>query len=399
MKNKEIIIISPSFYPDKIGISYYNFLKARYLSKKKYTVHVLTAMPYYPEWEIKKPYLKSPLFVREKLEENIFLYRIKMYVPNKPNAAKRIFQTLHFFLLSLRYIFSLPKNAKIFSVVPFTSTILTGLVLKYFRGGKLWCHIQDFEFDVAIETYNLRFIKKSLNIIDNYLLKKCDKISTISHSMVKKLKEKTGLEAYYFPNFIDINEFETDYPKHKFFSKTSKPNILYSGNIGEKQDWELFSKFCIYNKDKLNFTIVGNGTRLKWLKNKLDVYQNVCFYELVDSSNLPRLLKSFDAHILFQKKNVMDIVMPSKLLAMMASQKPCIVYGNKNSELMQVINTSAAGIYFHSDNIEEISDTTIDFLLNKNNKKENKNKTKTFLKEKFSLDKVMKKFIVTLDKI
>ena len=101
------------------------------------------------------------------------------------------------------------------------------------------------------------------------LLKKCDKVSTISQSMKKKLYLKTSIKGYYCPNFIDLGSYKNSFTPHSYYLDSTKPNLLYSGNIGEKQDWAFFIRFCRFNIEKFNFTIVGDGPKLKWIKKQL----------------------------------------------------------------------------------------------------------------------------------
>jgi colanic acid biosynthesis glycosyl transferase WcaI len=92
------VLISPFFYPDEIGIALYNKLTVDYLLKNKYDVSIITAVPYYPEWRVKEPYVKAKLFTKEKyLEATVF--RIKLFVPKNPTAIKRVLQLAHFTIL------------------------------------------------------------------------------------------------------------------------------------------------------------------------------------------------------------------------------------------------------------------------------------------------------------
>lgn len=81
------------------------------------------------------------------------------------------------------------------------------------------------------------------------------------------------------------------------------------------------------------------------LKEKLKGLSNIRFFNLVPYSELPQLLCSFDGHILFQKKSVIDSVMPSKLIAMMLSGKPSFLYGNPLSESKLIVEESRGGIF------------------------------------------------------
>jgi colanic acid biosynthesis glycosyl transferase WcaI len=74
--------------------------------------------------------------------------------------------------------------------------------------------------------------------------------------------------------------------------------------------------------------------------------ENISFYDPVPFAELSDLLCSADAHFLFQKTEVLDTVMPSKLLGMMASGKPSLVLGNPASEVKTVMENANAGLYF-----------------------------------------------------
>ena len=210
---------------------------------------------------------------------------------------------------------------------------------------------------------------------------------------------KTSIKGYYFPNFIDLGSYKSSFTPHSYYLDSTRPNLLYSGNIGEKQDWAFFIRFCHFNIEKFNFTIVGDGPKLKWIKKQLNKQKNVRFYRLVKSSELPRLLRSFDAHLLFHKNNILDSVMPSKLLGMMASKKPCFVKGNKESEIKKIIEVSESGIFFDDNNIEKTTKSIIKYLTNKKAIEKKKTVTENFLKENFSHEKILKDFKIAINNI
>lgn len=386
------LLISPFFYPDEVGIALYNRLTVDYLLKKKHDVSIITAVPYYPEWSIKPPYDKAKLFTKEKYSEAT-VFRVKHYVPKKPTAINRILQLIHFTVASLWYVFSVPKDCKIIVVSPFTSSIIVGLFVKVLRGGKIWCHIQDFEFDAGIETLKFKHFISPLFKIETFLFNRCDKVSTISHAMLEKLKKKTKTSAILFPNFINVENFK--HPKqqpHPYFKGTGKPQLLYSGNIGEKQDWDFFQNFCLEVLEDIDITIVGNGSMRDSLKEKLNELTNIRFFNLVPYSELPQLLCSFDGHILFQKKEVIDSVMPSKIIAMMLSGKPSFLYGNSVSESKLVIEQSAGGIFYSGNSIKEFSEKVISVLLNDKKKDSMGNAAKKYAQSHFSDKNILRDF-------
>jgi colanic acid biosynthesis glycosyl transferase WcaI len=88
-------------------------------------------------------------------------------------------------------------------------------------------------------------------------------------------------------------------------------------------------------------------------------------YEPVPLDELGKLLNSADAHFLFQKTDVLDSVMPSKIMAMMASKRPSIITGHKNSEVATIFNKNNIGYYFSSENEEKIVDTLRELMNDK----------------------------------
>jgi colanic acid biosynthesis glycosyl transferase WcaI len=355
------LLISPFFYPDEIGIALYNKRTVEYLLEKKHDVSIITAVPYYPEWKIKQPYDKAKLFSREKyLAATVF--RVKHFVPKKPTALKRVLQLLHFTLLSLRYVFSAPKDCKIIVVSPFTSGIITALVIKLFRGGKIW------------------FIKP-LYKIESFLFNRCDKISTISNAMFEKLKNKTNTPAILFPNFINVESFKnTKDEPHPYYLETGRPQLLYSGNLGEKQDWDFFQSFCQEVIDDIDITVVGNGAMGDNLKDKLKGLSNIRFFNLVPYSELPQLLCSFDS------------VMPSKLIAMMLSGKPSFLYGNPLSESKLVVEESRGGIFYIGNSVKELSEMVIDLLADDKKRESMGNAAKRYAQLHFSDKNILRDF-------
>ena len=59
-----ITIISNNYYPEDSGIGLYSAGMAEYLAQN-HNVKVITAMPYYPQWEIYAEYKSKPTYFSE----------------------------------------------------------------------------------------------------------------------------------------------------------------------------------------------------------------------------------------------------------------------------------------------------------------------------------------------
>lgn len=361
--NKSITIITPNYYPEDTAIGYYTTDFANNLVSRGFEVQIITGFPYYPQWKIEASYRGHPNYFKETID-NITIYRYKMYLPKKVTFFGRIKMMLSLLKGTFQNIKNIEKTNLVVCVVPFTLFIFPAFILAKKNKSPLWIHIQDFEFDLAFETgiYQNVFsktIKYFIFKLEKYLLNKADVISSISYNMLRKIHQKTQKkDAFYFPNWVSSEKINpTLAKKHRFFNEKVF-SMLYSGNIGQKQNWEAFIDLChrIKQEDNIEIIIVGDGAYSDQLKAQTRNFEFVKFYEPVPFCELNDLLCSADLHFLFQKTEVVDTVMPSKILGMLASKKPSIVTGNKYSEVKTIFDNANCGCFLDQNNGAEIYD-------------------------------------------
>ena len=267
MKTRNITFIGLNYYPEDTAIGLYSTQWVDYLNDHGFNVSVITAFPYYPQWEISQDYKRRSTFLQEE-RNGIRILRYKQYVPKNPTFFKRIVHLLDFTFGSFINLFKIKECDLVISVVPFTSSVLLGYIQKKRFKSKLWVHIQDFEFDAALQTGLSSKKKRSFSFLfklERWLLSKADKGSTISQSMLNRLGEKSNCRQFYLPNWIDENSINPETSKPHELLSSSKIKILYSGNIGDKQDWETFITFCKeIDSDKYEVIVVGNGAKKDW---------------------------------------------------------------------------------------------------------------------------------------
>lgn len=395
-----ITIISNNYSPEDSGIGLYSSGMAEFLAKT-HNVKVITSMPYYPQWEIYSEYKDKPKFYRETIN-NVEVLRFKQYTPKNPTFRKRIFQMCHFFIGSIVNVFKINKNDVVIVVMPFTISIILGRLVKLFKGGKLVVHVQDFEFDAAFETGLSKksgVLAKIIFHVERFLLNRADSVSTISYGMLKKLETKTSSSTSYFPNWIDYSKINPDTAKPNKLFDTNKFNILYSGNIGAKQDWNFFIDFvkACQENNKVQVYLIGEGAKREEVVEKIKNLYNCSYFPPVRYDELNDFLCNADLHILFQKSTVVDIVMPSKILGMMASAKPSIVTGHEESEVKHNFEISNGGFYFYDENKLKKIMTKINHLIElPKDSVEIGNNARKFIVEKFSMEKILSDFETTL---
>jgi colanic acid biosynthesis glycosyl transferase WcaI len=391
-----ITIISNNYYPEDSGIGLYSTGMAEFLAKKHH-VKVISAMPYYPQWEIFSEYKDKSIFYNETIN-NLEVLRFRQYTPKNPTFLKRILQMCHFFFGSIVNVFKVKKNDVVIVVMPFTVSIVLGVLVRFFKGGKLLVHVQDFEFDAAFETGLSKksgLLARFIFYVERFLLNRADSVSTISFGMLKKLQSKTTSKTSYFPNWIDYSKINPEKAKPNGFFDAGRFNVLYSGNIGAKQDWDFFIAFvkACQAIDKVQIYLVGEGAKREEVVRAIKDCSNCTYFPPVRYEELNDLLCNADLHVLFQKSTVVDTVMPSKILGMMASEKPSIVTGHEDSEVRTNFEISNGGFYFYENNsLELIMDKINCLIASSDLSREVGKNARKFVIEKFSMEKILNAF-------
>lgn len=403
---KTITIFTGNYTPEDTAIGLYTSQFATFLSNKGYDVSVITGFPYYPKWKIAENYNDKNTYFNEIIN-GINVFRYKQFVPEKVTFFGRIKLMLSLTWGSFQNSKKIKETDLVICLVPLTLSILPAYILAKNKKAKLWIHIQDFEFDLAFQSglLNANFfgnlIKKTIFRFETFLFNKATIISSISYNMMEKALKKTKFKSvFYFPNWVSANNINPSIARHHNYINPNKFTLLYSGNIGEKQDWLFFEEFCKkIDDDDIEIVIVGDGAYMQKLKAKLSVFSFIKFYEPLPYKELNNLLCSADVHFLFQKTDVQDTVMPSKILGMMASGKPSIITGNKNSEVAKIFKENNLNGFFSGNNTKQV----VDYLLEIKRKKEIAfqigEKAKHFVLENFSENTILENFETKVSEI
>ena len=404
--SKKVTIITANYYPEDTAIGLYTTQFAEYLKSNDFIVTILTGFPYYPQWKIKDTYQNKPKFLKEEIK-GIEIIRFKQFVPKKATFLGRILMILSFNFGMFFNLFRVKKSDLVICIIPYTTNCFWGKIYSLSYRSKFWIHIQDFEFDLLLDSgigkknaLIKKIFFKVLLKFESLLLNSADVVSSISHSMIHKINEKANPKnTFYFPNWVSIDNINPNTSKPHPYFNTSKYNLLYSGNMGEKQDWDFFIAFCelIQPEDNIEIVMVGNGGYCQKLKERSKNFNFVKFKDVVPYEDLSNLLCSSDCHFLFQKSEVLDSVMPSKLLGMMASAIPSVVTGNENSEVKTILTQSNGGYYISNNSIKDVYDAVIKL---KNNPEKSHNmgvQAREFVNNKFSDKAVLHRFLLEIN--
>ena len=345
---KKIAIVGLNYYPEESSTGLYTTEMCDYL-QREFDVTVITGYPYYPEWKISDEYINKSGILEEK-RNGVEIYRVKQYVPKKVNPLNRLYHYYDFYKKALDVA---QKNSFDMMQVILPNIFLLKLAIKMKKLNKtkvIWAHVQDFEIDAGLETLKgigkIKILRKFLYYIERKLLEKFDIVSSISEGMVKKLYEKGVKQenSYFFPNWSDISK--------------------------------------LYKLDKSSYK-----DELK-LKDK----KNVILLPLQSKEKLNEFLNLADIHIIPQKKEAKDSFMPSKLLGIMAVEKPVLVLANKESNLYQVIKDENIGYILNETEYNKLSEI-IDMISKDEDRIAKGKKARYYLMKNYIYEDIIEKLI------
>ena len=357
---KKILLYGINFSPELTGIGKYTGEMAAWLAERGHQVRVVTAPPYYPAWKIAAGFKNgwtrdirphpNPLPAGEGTQTggSLQVWRCPLWVPAQPGGLKRLLHLASFALTSipvmLRHIVWRPDL--VWVVEPALFCAPTAVVVARLSGAKAWLHVQDFEVDAAFDLGLLRgkHLRSLVAGAERWLMRRFDVVSTISQRMHQRLLSKGVApgKAVLAPNWVDMAQFAL--PSFEGVAAYRRELgiadgavvALYSGNMGGKQGLEVLAdvaRLC----SELVFVFCGNGAGRADLVARCAGLTNVRFLDLQPAKRLPDLLATASIHLLPQKANAADLVMPSKLTGMLASARPVVATAHPGTELANVV--------------------------------------------------------------
>ncbi|MDZ4255627.1 MAG: glycosyltransferase WbuB [Sulfuritalea sp.] len=367
-----ILIHGINYSPELTGIGKYTGEMAEWLAAQGHQVRVVTAPPYYPQWRVAEGFANwwrkeqrqrqtqtqtlphpnpPPLGEGINIKGSLVVYRCPLWVPAKPSGLKRVLHLASFALSSfpimLRQVFWRPDM--VWVVEPPLFCAPQAWLVARLSGGKAWLHIQDFEVDAAFDLGLLKgaWLQRMVVAGERWLMRQFDRVSTISQRMVVRAVAKGVApgRVVLFPNWVDLEGLRVDESGTKVLrAELGIPAdavvALYSGNMGNKQGLEILAEAAKLLEENacLQFVFCGNGAGREELVERGMGLSNVRFLDLQPMEKLGALLGMADIHLLPQRADAADLVMPSKLTGMLASGRPVVATAHAGTELADVVN-------------------------------------------------------------
>lgn len=360
-----LLVVSHNYAPEPTGIPYYNTAMAEWFVRRGWQVTVLTGVPHYPWWRIPDSYAHRD-YHRGRGDEvinGVRVRRVHHYVPSPPISGRARMR------LDASYIRHWLGRLPSLNERP---DVIVGVAPPYLIGGLLLAmrtrfrapvvyHVQDLQIDTALDLGMLPArLGGVLRWSERWQLERMDLVTACGRGMLPRLaaKGRLLLRPRHWPNWADIvairpwSDADGANPERNTLHGTGdQVRVLYSGNLGRKQGLEvLVAAARRWATDpNLALTIAGSGAeRLSLIQQVADL-PGVAIQDLRPAERLRAVLAGADLHVIPQRREAADLVLPSKLLNILAVGRPVVVTATPGTELAEVVTAAHAGVVVEPD--------------------------------------------------
>jgi colanic acid biosynthesis glycosyl transferase WcaI len=402
-----ILLLGLNYSPELTGIGKYSGEMMEWLAERGHEVRVVTAPPYYPAWKVREDY-KWWEYRVETSPAGVRIYRCPLWVPERPSGISRMLHLGSFATSTLPVMLGLTTwhPDVVLTVEPAffcaPTTILTALL----SGGAAWLHIQDFEIDAAFDLELLPsggLIHQFALAYERMVMRGFKQISSISPNMVKRLSAK-GIErekTTLFPNWVDVDAVHPMTGSNAFRRELGISDdqvvLLYSGNLGMKQGLEMLPQLAqeLREDSHLHFVFCGDGAFRPQLEEITAGLHNVSLLPLQPMDRLNELLNAADIHLLPQRGDAADLVMPSKLTGMLASGRPVIATAAPGTQVADAVADS--GIVVPPGDIAALRDAVLLLAANREMRLAMGREARRYAEEHLGRDQVLRRFEAAME--
>lgn len=342
-----ILILVERFYPEDFLV---NDLASEW-KRMGYEVEVLTQVPSYPFDKIYDGYRNKTYQTTTELND-IPVHRVSTIFGYNTSVKRKVLNYLHFgFLTSLWAIWNGRRYDRVFVYHTAALTMASAVVpLKWLWRKRITIWTQDLWPD-AVWGFGFkpsRWKSALLNSFVRFIYGRCDRITVSCRRYVKRIKELTGRDAEWVP------QWEPAVMNLPAKNSGGKVVFMFAGNMGVPQDLpNVIEGFVKAGLADAELWLVGGGVMFESLKEKYGNLDSVKFRGRQPRAEMPNWFAKADI-LIISLTDQYCLTLPGKFQSYIKTGKP--LFGIINGEARELIEENDIGFTAAPDDIEAISD-------------------------------------------
>lgn len=347
-----ILLLGWNYAPEVAGIGPYTTELAEGLVDRGHKVTAVTSFPLYPEWRLRPG---SQHILRWESLNGVSVRRGWVHVPRRRSATSRILFDSSVAGMALLNALPMRELDVVICVLPPLQLALAGLAVARLHRVPTVLHLQDIVPDLAVASGMVAANSLAIRIatrLESFVYARATRISVITLGFRSNLLAKgvPDRKLEMLPNWPRFPDTVVSVDRQRVRARLGLPAesflVLHAGNMGEKQalDRVVAAAAEMVDGGDVHFALVGDGQARSGLEAAATErgLKNLSFLPLQD--DLFSLLRAADALLMTQRPELVDSVVPSKLLTYMTSARPVVASVNPHSETARIVGEAGCGL-------------------------------------------------------
>lgn len=353
------ILFLTQYYPPETGAPQNRLHDlAKRLTKSGHHVHVLTALPNYPNSKIYPGY-ESRFICQEKIDD-VEVTRLWLFVPQSRRIILRLINYLSFAAHSIMRVFQIRKFQPdiLFMESPPIFLALAGIFLSRMSGARLITNISDLWPKSLVDA---GFISRGIGVqcLERLELMMYQASSAITGQTMGILEFIQNLlpahSLHLYPNGMDLDSVsilsskEREEIRSKYSWRSDDLIIGYTGVLGYAQalDQILDAARILPKTSRVRLVLFGDGPEKDRLNKQLlsepGIPIQLCGH--LSRSEILKIQQAFDVAIApLSRADIFKGARPSKLFEYFAASRPCLYCGTGEGADLLNLDGRKAGI-------------------------------------------------------
>jgi colanic acid biosynthesis glycosyl transferase WcaI len=333
-----ITIVNRYFWPESVLVNDIS----RWLAARGHDVEVLTGQPDY------NPEVDFSDHRGHEIWNGVRIRRILSFRSTGRGMLRNFISLLYVATTSVILLFG-PRRDVVWltSIPPIVQPLLMRIVTGI-RGTKLLYFPQDIYPEIAVSSELMRegIVASVLRALDSWVIRKADRVVTISHDMARHLKSRSGLakEPTVIRSFAPV---EKERPDRNSSTSDLPVRFVFAGNIGRFQNLDsLISAFALVSPKLAVLDVLGNGrekARLQALVQDSGI-QTVRFHDFVPVEQAFEFVSRCQIGVVSLRPGIFKFAFPAKTYTYVGAGLPIFAIVERESELARLVEERDIGI-------------------------------------------------------
>jgi colanic acid biosynthesis glycosyl transferase WcaI len=353
----KILIYTMYFSPEPVGIAPMATDLAEYLAGLGWDVTVVAGMPKLPAWEAYEGY-RGKWFLRET-RGRVKVLRARIYIPKKPAAGqmpawRRVLHDSSVVVSGVPLALTTGRPDLLLSISPPLQLAAAAIGLSAVWRCPVVNWIQDIVPDAALNVGMMRegFAVRLARRLERFVYDHADRLAVIAEGLRSNLLKK-GVPAEKISlatNWADEAPFEGPFDRQQVRAEWGVGAgdfvLMYGGSFAAKQVLEnvVRAMKLLDGHPHIRCFLVGDGIRKSAIRDEIAKSgARVSVVDLAGPVEYGRMLRAADLLILNQSRDLIDALIPSKLLTYLLAERPVVAAVNEASEAAEFMRAAGCG--------------------------------------------------------